>query len=257
MLSTFIKVVCIVILLSACSTQEPKVNIEVAEEYISPTLITIDESYSEQLLQGKSYEYQTEFSSPYGCFQSIDPPAQNEPSWVTPDNIWQRIRIGQSLDYQSNKRLDAQFNWFKNNPKYMARVSERSKRYIFHVVEQLEKSRMPLELALLPIVESAYDPFAYSHGRASGMWQFIPSTGKHFKLKQNWWYDGRRDIIDSTEAAIKYLQQLKVSNNGDWFLALAAYNSGQGTVNKAIRKNKRKGLPTDFWSLDLPRETRN
>jgi membrane-bound lytic murein transglycosylase D len=114
---------------------------------------------------------------------------------------------------------------------------------------------MPTELALLPVVESAFDPFAYSHGRASGMWQFIPSTGRIFGLKQNWWYDGRRDITASTNAALDYLQALSDRFNGDWLLALAAYNSGAGTVLKAIKRNKARGRKTDFWSLDLPRET--
>lgn len=109
---------------------------------------------------------------------------------------------------------------------------------------------------MLPIVESAFDPFAYSHGRASGMWQFVPNTGKRFKMKQNWWYDGRRDVIASTQGAIKYLAYLNRFFDGDWMLALAAYNSGEGRVRNAVRKNKRLNKPTDFWSLDLPRETR-
>jgi membrane-bound lytic murein transglycosylase D len=115
---------------------------------------------------------------------------------------------------------------------------------------------MPIEMALLPVVESAFDPFAYSHGRASGMWQFVPATGERFGMKQNWWYDGRRDVISSTQGAIKYLKYLNKFFDGDWMLALAAYNSGEGRVRNAVRKNKRLGKPTDFWSLDLPKETR-
>ena len=113
---------------------------------------------------------------------------------------------------------------------------------------------MPAEIALLPIVESAYDPFAYSHGRAAGLWQFVPATGKHFRLKQDWWYDGRRDILDSTTAALDFLQHLNKRFKGDWLLALAAYNSGEGTVAKAQRKNRKKGKPLGFWDLELPRK---
>ena len=114
---------------------------------------------------------------------------------------------------------------------------------------------MPAEIALLPVVESGFDPFAYSHGRASGMWQFIPSTGRIYDLRQDWWYDGRRDVVASTNAALDFLESLAKRFDGDWLLALAAYNSGGGTVNKAMRANRNKGLPTDFWSLDLPPET--
>ena len=123
------------------------------------------------------------------------------------------------------------------------------------IIEELEKNNVPVEIALLPIVESAFDPFAYSHGRASGMWQFVPGTGKRFKMKQNWWYDGRRDIVASTEGAIKYMKYLHRFFDGDWMLALAAYNSGEGRVRSAVRKNKKLNKPIDFWSLDLPRET--
>jgi len=115
---------------------------------------------------------------------------------------------------------------------------------------------MPTEIALLPIVESAFLPFAYSHGRAAGIWQFIPGTGKMYGLKQNWWYDGRRDVYASTQAALSYLQKLHKTFDGDWLLALAAYNSGSGTVSRAIKKNRKKGEPTDYWNLDLPKETK-
>ena len=116
---------------------------------------------------------------------------------------------------------------------------------------------MPLEIALLPIVESAFDPFAYSHGAASGMWQIIGDTGKRFGLKNNWWYDGRRDVVASTHAALDYLQFLHKHFKGDWLHALAAYNSGEGRVGRAIKKNRKLGKATDFWSLKLPAETRD
>ena len=201
--------------------------------------------------------YFTEYHGFEACTHSSAPPSQQTPYWVEPDTIWPRITRGFKLQDTSNARLDAEFNWYRRNPRYMNRVSIRANRYAYYVIEQVELRGMPTELALLPIVESAFDPFAYSHGRASGMWQFIPGTAKMYKLKDNWWYDGRRDVMASTQAALDYLERLNKSYKGDWLLALAAYNSGRGTVNKAIRKNRKKGKPTDFWSLDLPRETRS
>jgi membrane-bound lytic murein transglycosylase D len=131
---------------------------------------------------------------------------------------------------------------------------ERARPYLHYIVSELESRNMPLEIALLPIVESGYQPFAYSKSRAAGLWQFIPSTGEVYGLRQDWWYDGRRDVIASTNAALTYLQKLH-NDFGDWQLALAAYNSGEGTVGRAIKRNKEAGKPTDFWSLDLPVET--
>lgn len=172
------------------------------------------------------------------------------------EDVWDRIRAGFSLDHTTNTRIDKHRKWYASHPRYMTRVSERAKRYMYHIVGELEERDLPMELALLPIVESAFDPFAYSHGRASGMWQFIPGTGRMYGLKQNWWYDGRRDVVASTDAALRYLSYLNKRFKGDWMLALAAYNTGEGNVSKAIRRNKRAGKPTDFWSLKLPRETR-
>lgn len=171
-------------------------------------------------------------------------------------STWDRLRAGYDLPQSDNPRIETHFKWYSRNKRYMARVSERAERYLFHIVSELESRDMPLELALLPIVESAFDPFAYSHGRASGMWQFIPSTGKNYGLKQNWWYDGRRDIEASTDAALKYLSYLHKRFDSDWLLALAAYNTGEGNVSRAIRRNKKAGKPTDYWSLSLPKETR-
>jgi membrane-bound lytic murein transglycosylase D len=184
------------------------------------------------------------------CFkedQSVDPQAFND--------VWKRVQNQLNFEVPDRQRVRAQKNWYINHPTYMKRVTERASPYLFYIVEELEKNNLPLELALLPIVESAFDPFAYSHGRASGMWQFIPETGKNFGLKQNWWYDGRRDVYMSTQGAIKFLAYLHKRFKGDWLHALAAYNSGEGNVRKAIRRNKRKGKPTDFWSLKLPKET--
>lgn len=171
-------------------------------------------------------------------------------------DLWDRIRAGYQLPQTDHPRVLQEISWYSRHPNYMTRVTERGQRYLHHVVEELDRRNMPMELALLPIVESAFDPFAYSHGRASGMWQIIPGTGKMLGLKQNWWYDGRRDIVASTNAALNYLEQLHRRFDGDWLQAIAAYNSGGGNVSRAITKNKRKGKPTDFFNLDLPRETK-
>ncbi len=170
-------------------------------------------------------------------------------------DIWERIRAGYAIpNEQLHPKTQQQLKWFVKHSDYMNRVVERARPYLHYIVEQVEKRGMPMEVALLPVVESGFQPFAYSHGRAAGLWQFIPGTGKVYGLEQNWWYDGRRDVIESTRAALDYLQKLH-NDFGDWQLALAAYNCGEGTVGRAIKKNKKLGKPTDFWSLSLPKET--
>lgn len=171
--------------------------------------------------------------------------------------IWPRVRGGFKLEGGHEHRLmRIELEWFKKNTAYLNRVMKRAGPFLHYILEETEKRNLPTELVLLPIVESAFQPFAYSHGRAAGLWQFIPSTGKLYGLKQDWWYDGRRDIYASTQAALKYLGNLNKLFNGNWMHALAAYNSGPGTVQKAIKRNKRLKRPTDFWNLKLPRETR-
>lgn len=174
-------------------------------------------------------------------------------------DVWERMRAGYQLqDYiEVNPRIEQQRLWFVSNPSFIEKSSQRGSPYIFYIVEQLEKNNMPQELALLPMIESAYNPLAYSRAHAVGLWQFIPSTGRHFKLKQTNWYDGRRDITASTRAALTYLQYLHDMFNGDWLLALASYNAGEGTVSRAIERNQKLGLPTDYWNLPLPKETRD
>jgi len=172
-------------------------------------------------------------------------------------DLWQRIRNQFRLDIsQDNSRIQSQLNWYKRHQSYLDRVATRGERYLYFIAEQIEARDIPGEIALLPIVESAFDPFAYSHGRASGVWQFIPTTGHVYGLEQDWWFDGRRDIRLATIGALRYLKGLAREFDGDWMLALASYNTGAGRVRSAIRKNKRLGRPTDYWSLDLPRETR-
>jgi membrane-bound lytic murein transglycosylase D len=172
------------------------------------------------------------------------------------DDVLDRLRLGFSLSYENNSRTAAELKWFAKHPDYLNRVFTRAQRYLPYIVAELERRDLPLELALLPIVESAYDPFAYSHGRAAGLWQMIPGTAKRFGVKQNWWYDGRRDVVDSTRAALDYLEYLYKFNNGNWLNAIASYNSGEGNVRRAVRRNTSASKPTDFWYLKLPRETR-
>ncbi len=195
--------------------------------------------------------------------QTVAPAASEHPTPAGPANLWARIRrlygLGNAApgDKSRQRRITAQRNWYVAHPSYLERTVDRARPYLYLIVAAVEARGMPTEMALLPIVESAYQPFAYSHGRAAGIWQFIPGTARHFGLKQNWWYDGRRDIAASTRAALDYLQSLHKSFSGDWLLALAAYNSGSGTVRAAIRYNRKRGRPTDFWSLRLPNETRD
>jgi membrane-bound lytic murein transglycosylase D len=166
-----------------------------------------------------------------------------------------RLRYSFGLDWEDNRRVQAELDWFVGHPDYLTRVFTRAQRYLPHITDELSRRGMPLELALLPIVESAYDPFAYSHGRAAGLWQMIPGTAKRFGLKQNWWYDGRRDVVDSTRAALDYLEHLYDFSEGDWLNAIASYNSGEGNVRRAVRRNRAANKPDDFWNLRLSKET--
>jgi membrane-bound lytic murein transglycosylase D len=194
----------------------------------------------------------------------VEPQAPEEPTQVagiTPtqySDLFDRIRAGFKLeDHPDREDIDQQLDWFASNPDYLQRAFGRSELYLYHIVTQLEARGMPLEIAFLPVVESAFEPYAYSRARASGLWQFIPDTGSRFGLKQDWWYDGRRDIVESTRAALDYLQALHDQFNGDWLLAIAAYNCGEMAVEHAIDVNRAAGKPIDFWSLKLPHETRD
>ena len=173
-------------------------------------------------------------------------------------NLTHRLVDAFTLPVGDQSAIVQERNWYLNHPGYLQRVFQRGERYLFHIMNELEARDMPMEIALLPVVESAYDPFAYSHGRAAGLWQIIPGTGRRFGLRQNWWYDGRRDVVEATRAALTYLQFLSRRYDGDWLLAIAAYNSGEGNVDKALRANRKAGQPLDFFSLArrLPRETR-
>jgi membrane-bound lytic murein transglycosylase D len=172
-------------------------------------------------------------------------------------DLFDRIRAGFRLeDGRDHSAVDQELRWYASNPEYLQRAFGRSDLYLYYIVTELERRGMPLELALLPVVESAFEPYAYSRASASGLWQFIPGTGSKYGLKQDWWYDGRRDIVESTRAALDYLQSLHDEFNGDWLLAIAAYNCGEALVERAVDMNRTAGRPVDFWDLWLPRETR-
>jgi len=172
-------------------------------------------------------------------------------------DAWQKIAQAQSFSEGLNNAEIAKYrDWYSSRQRYFDRLGKRAQLYMAHIVVELDRNDLPLELALLPFVESAYNPFAYSPSGAAGLWQFMPPTGDHLGLKRDQWYDGRRDVISSTDAAVRYFKYLNKRFEGDWLLTLAAYNAGEGTVNKAIRANRRQGKASDFWSLRLPGETR-
>ena len=175
---------------------------------------------------------------------------------VPPEDLWERIRRGFAIPDLDNQLVRDKVAYYASRPDYMQRIFDRSRLYLFHIVEEIEKRGLPTELALLPIVESAFNPMAYSRAHASGIWQFIPGTGRRFELEQNWWYDKRRDIVDSTNAALDYLTKL-YEMHGDWQLALASYNWGENAVARAIAKNRAAGRPTDYVNLRMPPETRH
>ncbi|HEX6570571.1 MAG TPA: LysM peptidoglycan-binding domain-containing protein [Steroidobacteraceae bacterium] len=192
---------------------------------------------------------------PGSMLESSRPVAHLPPEQYT--DLLDRIRDGYRLPDAQHFAVDREIDHYRSRADFLDRTFKRGARYLYYIVDEIEKRNLPLELALLPVVESAFNPVAYSRSRASGLWQFIPSSGRHYGLEQNWWIDERRDVIEATAAALTYLQYLHDYFEGDWFLAIAAYNGGEGTVSSAVRRNRARGLPTDFWSLDLKAETRD
>ena len=175
---------------------------------------------------------------------------------VQPDDLWVRLRHGFAMTNLDDDLTMHYQQWYQNRPDALRRMVERSRPYLHHIVEELEARGMPTEIALLPMVESSFNPMAYSRSHASGLWQFIPATGRRFNLEQTWWQDQRRDVLASTDAALEYLQTI-YEMHGDWHLALASYNWGEGAVKRAIEKNAARGLTTDYASLTMPNETRH
>lgn len=189
--------------------------------------------------------------------ETVDVDKQSVGDLTTADSdLWARIRRGFQMPDLRSDLVDMQASWYAQRPDYVQRMTERSQKYLYHIVEELESRHMPTELALLPFIESAYNPQALSVAKAAGMWQFMPATGRTFNLKRNMWQDERRDVLASTSAALDYLSRLH-DMFGDWYLALAAYNWGEGNVQRAIARNQAAGLPTDYQSLRMPNETRN
>ena len=201
------------------------------------------------------------------AIETLDAQTESSPPLVSSSNgataaapsagdLFQRMRAGFVLDDVEHATVEREVRWFASHPTYLDRTFKRGERYLYHIVNEIEARKMPLELALLPVVESAFNPVAYSRARASGLWQFIPGTGRRYDLKQNWYYDGRRDVVAATTAALDYLEFLSEEFDGDWLLAVAAYNCGEANIARAVKKNRAAGKPTDFFSLKLPRETR-
>ncbi len=188
--------------------------------------------------------------------EALAPEVEPLASAVAYGDVIVRIRSKLSLPQVDHPRVDREIEWLQRNPDYLARVFGRAQRYLHHVANEVEHRGLPADLALLPVVESAFNPFAYSRAHASGLWQFIAPTGERYGLGRNYWQDERRDVLESTRGALEYLTALNERFDGDWFLAIAAYNYGQGNVQRAINRNKALGRPTDFFSLSLPAETR-
>ena len=189
-----------------------------------------------------------------GSRPTPEPRSAEEPA--SDRDAWDRIRDGMDLQYPDKKQVRRSIEWYRKNQKYLHRVTQRARPYLAYIVREVEKRELPMEFALLPVVESAFRERAYSPAGAAGLWQFMPSTGRRYGLKQNWWYDGRRDIVESTRAALDYLTTLMREFRDDPLLAVAAYNWGEGNVRRAISRNRARGKSTDVWSLRLPRETR-
>ncbi len=188
---------------------------------------------------------------------SVDNEVEELPKVLSPqeqEDVWQRIAMQFEMDIPNPETVDYYRTWYLKHPSHLRTVAKRAEPFMYMIGEEIEQRGLPMELALLPIVESSFDVFAYSHGSAAGLWQFVPATGKMMGLEQNYWYDGRRDVAASTVAALEYLVKLH-NRFDDWTHAIAAYNSGGGRVSSAIRRNKKQDKPTDFFSLDLPKET--
>jgi membrane-bound lytic murein transglycosylase D len=239
------------LILASCATTQN--NIPEAE----PEMIA---AAQEDLPKGEGESIDEHLFVPEPIEAVTDPGDEQPPEGeqlIVYDNVWAKLvdsfALPNCYDHQSSRNWA---NWYADHDEYMARVMKRAQPWIYFIAAELEARGMPGELALLPIVESAYDPFAYSSGMALGTWQFISSTGKYYGLQQDWWYDGRRDVWSSTRAALDYLEHLNKKFDGDWLLALAGYNSGENRVARQVRKNVANGKPADFWNIHLPKETK-
>ena len=242
------------LLLASCATTGNKAPEPTPEPEVAAAQEDLPKGSGESIDEHLFVPQPVETSAEQTVEQTIEQTVELAPQH---DNVWARLvdefALPNCNDHQSARNWA---NWYADHPDYMARVMKRAQPWVFFIAEELEARDMPGELALLPIVESAYDPFAYSSGMALGTWQFIASTGKHYGLNQDWWYDGRRDVWSSTHAALDYLEHLNRKFDGDWLLALAGYNSGENRVARQVRKNLANGKPADFWNIRLPKETK-
>ena len=260
---TIARAACLVSLLAGCATvtQEPDRSLSsIPTSNASLRISNYDSSAGTPSLGGPNSKRRSSLSAD-SKLPSVEIPAQlqNLPTidlTSDADDLFTRIRNGFAMPDINNDLVLYHQQWYMNRPEHLQRMVERSSLYMHHIVEELDKRGMPMELALLPMVESAFNPTAYSRAKASGLWQFIPSTGKRYNLNQNWWKDERRDIVASTSAALDYLQTI-YELHGDWHLALASYNWGEGAVGRALNKNRALGLPEDYLSLTMPGETKN
>ncbi|MEY4717895.1 MAG: hypothetical protein RL563_513 [Pseudomonadota bacterium] len=225
--------------------------------YLLPVLLATgcsQTAHKDHLAQASANKYSvfTRHSGNSNRFNKKDGKIDDDKENTT---VWDRMLSLYALPEIENPRIDREINWYLRNPEYLTRVQQRAEPYLYFILNEIEAKNIPGELALLPAVESAFRPDAQSPAQASGLWQFIPPTGRMYGLKQNRWYDGRRDVVESTQAATTFLKELSQDFNNDWFLALASYNAGKGNIKNAIDRNLDRGQPTDFWSLDLNNET--
>ena len=188
-----------------------------------------------------------------GLADLVEKNEQGKP--IVYDNLWLKLAEGFTFDVPDNPRIAKQRDYFLKHPNHLKKISKRAEPFLYLIIEKIEKKNLPLELALLPVVESSFNPHAYSYVGAAGLWQFMPVTGDRFGLHQNWWYDGRKDVYRASDAGLRYMEILHNYLGDDWLRAFAAYNSGEGRVKRAVQKNERAKKPTDYWNLDLPLET--
>jgi len=237
--------VVVLLTLAGCATSSPETAKKAPEPtpaQAAPAATDINVTASSETVQPES-----------------DKPAETKPEVAKSDasDIWARLRKGFAMKPLDSPQVEREIKWFVNNPEYMQRMMDRAKLYLYYIADEVEKRGMPMEIALLPAIESAYKPHAYSRARAVGLWQFMPGTGRLYGLKANWWYDGRRDVQASTQAALDYLEKLYNDFDGDWHLTLAAYNAGEGKIARMMKYNERKGKSTDYQYLKLKRETQH
>ena len=232
-LNVFIKVFCLILFLSSCSTTGVVTTANTDTQSAKPLL--------QEVVPQPFVRLEAEITA----------------TEKAPEDLWVRIRENLTWQNQDNAQISSARKWYLKQSSFLPTVSNRANYYLHYIVEEVEKRGMPIEIALLPLVESNLNPFATSPSHAGGLWQIMPATGRYLGVEQDWWFDGRQDLRASTKAALDYLEQLNRDCDGDWHLTLASYNAGNGRVASAQRANARQGLKTDYWSIKLPRETRN